>query len=76
MAVTRAADQHAGDHAHEGKIFNGLVGCTVFSDGDAAVRTYNRNVEAGICDGVTYLLISSACSKDGKCVGERLQADG
>ena len=60
IPVARAAYQHSGNSPHQGKIFDALVGCTVFTYRNATMRPDHRHIQSRISDGVAHLLISSA----------------
>ena len=76
VPVAGAADEHAGDGAHEREVLYALMGRSVFTHGDAAMRTHDGHIESGVGDGVADLLIGAPCRKNGEGVGEGLQSAG
>ena len=74
--IRRAHDRHAGDRTHESKILTALMRCTIFADGDAAVRGTDLDVQMRVSDRIAHLLIGTPRRKHGKRRDKRHEAHG
>ena len=63
VGVAGDEDRHAGQDAHQGQVFDGLVGAAVLAEGDARVGEAELDVELRIADAVADLVIAAPIGK-------------
>ena len=69
--ICRACNDHARDCSHKSEVFTALMCCTIFTYGDTAVCCTDLYVQLRITNGVTNLLVSTACSEHSESACER-----
>ena len=73
----RQGHRHVGKHLHHADVFQDLVGCTIFTQGQARVRCTDLDVFLRVSDALPNLIIHPAGGKVGKRPCEwHLAADG
>lgn len=76
-AVSRTDDGHIRQTAHDGHVFNGLMGRPVFADTEAGVGRADLDVELWQADGVANLFKGPTRAEDSKGTGQgNLAASG
>ena len=71
-----ADDGHIRQTAHDGHVFNGLMGRPVFADAEAGVGRTDLDVELWQADGVANLFKGPTRAEDGKSAGQGNLAAG